>query len=382
MKIGFDISQTGKNKAGCGYLAYSLIRALADIDKENEYLQYPTFGDFYFDLEWKKSIPFVHQKNFYKGLAHHNLEDARKFWKNPPENYEELLGNPDIIQSNNFFCPTGLKRAKLVYFLHDLLFVQEPDMTTETNRVGCFDGVFRASLFADHIITNSQYTRQEFLKTFPHYPEEKVTAIHLASRFQGKVDDPLEKPESLKLLEKDQFWFNLGTLEPRKNQIGLLKAYAELKKDMGDMIPLVIAGGRGWLLDHFEDVIIELGLERDVILLGYIDEEQLEWLYKNCFAFVYPAFSEGFGLPVLEAMSLGAAVISSNTTSLPEVVGDAGFMVDPGNIGDISRRMLDIYIGKFNRGKLQQIALERSVNFSWKKIALLTLEIYNDILRK
>ncbi len=381
MKIGFDISQTGANKAGCGYLAYSLIRALAEIDKENEYLQYPTFGDFYFDPEWKKSIPYVQQENFHKGLAHNNLEDAKKFWNHPPTNFEELLGNPDVMQSNNFYCPTGLKQAKLVYFLHDLLFIQEPDMTTETNRTGCFSGVFRASLFADHIIANSQYTRQEFLETFPHYPPEKVTAIHLASRFQGKIDESLEKPENLQFLKEDQFWLNVGTLEPRKNQTGLLKAYAKLKAEIGEMIPLVIAGGKGWLLDHFKELIIELGLQDDVILLGYVDDIQLQWLYKNCFAFVYPAFLEGFGLPVLEAMSLGAAVITSNTTSLPEVVGEAGILVDPEDIEAISVAMNDLFSGKVDKGKKKRLSFEVSKNFSWKRVAAIILDLYQIILK-
>jgi glycosyltransferase involved in cell wall biosynthesis len=376
MRIGFDISQTGESKAGCGYLAYSLIRALAAIDQENEYLQYPTFGDFYFDPEWKRSIQPVKQKNFRMGLAHNNLEEVRKFWNQPPSDFEGLLGNPDIIQSNNFYCPDGLKHAKLVYFLHDLLFIQEPDMTTEANRIGCFNGVFRASLYADHIITNSKYSRQQFLNTFPHFPEEKITVIPLASRYQGKYANPLKKPENLSFLETDQFWLNVGTLEPRKNQIGILKAYAQLKAAVGITFPLVFAGGKGWQMDHFDEVIIKLGLDQDVIKLGYVDEDQLIWLYRNCFAFLYPAFCEGFGLPVLEAMSQGAAVIASNVTSIPEVVGEAGIMVDPQDIAAISESMCDLYSGIVDREKLKEKALSRSKNFSWGKSAEMVIGIY------
>jgi glycosyltransferase involved in cell wall biosynthesis len=381
MKIGFDISQTGANKAGCGYLAYSLIRALAQIDKQNQYVQYPSFGDFYFDPDWKKSIQFVGEKNFQKGLFHRNLNELKIFWNNPPSDFEEKLGNPDIIHSNNYYCPVGLEHAKLVYFLHDLLFLQEPDMTTETNRIGCFHGVFRASLYADHIITNSQFTRQAFLDTFPHFPADKITVIQLASRFQGLYDDPIAKPEGLESLVKDQYWLNVGTLEPRKNQIGLLNAYSMLKSDVGKTYPLVIAGGKGWLLDHFKDVVEELGLEEDIILLGYVDDIQLQWLYKNCFAFVFPAFAEGFGLPVLEAMSLGAAVIASNTTSLPEVVGDAGILVDPEDVKVICESMAHFTNGDVNRDKIKDKALERSTNFSWIKSAEFILDIYRSLLK-
>ena len=188
MKIGFDISQTGQHKAGCGFLAYSLIRALAEVDHKNEYIQYPTFGDFYFDPEWKKSVKFVQQRNFQIGLGHEKFEQAKAFWAYPTADFETKLGSPDIIQSNNFFCPVGFKKTKLVYFLHDLIFLQEPDLTTEVNRIGCFQGVFRANLYADFVIANSNYSREKFLEYFPHYPEEKVEVVHLASRFSGQSD--------------------------------------------------------------------------------------------------------------------------------------------------------------------------------------------------
>jgi len=182
------------------------------------------------------------------------------------------------------------------------------------------------------------------------------------------------------MIESDQFWFNVGTLEPRKNQIGLLKAYARLKKEVGEVYPLVIAGGKGWLLDHFEQMIHDLKLEDDVIILGYVDDDQLQWLYKNCFAFVYPAFSEGFGLPVLEAMSLGAAVITSNTTSLPEVVGDAGIMVDPGDFDTICEAMRGLLINTSVYEKMKIEALECSEEFSWENVALKTLNLYKKAL--
>jgi glycosyltransferase involved in cell wall biosynthesis len=249
-------------------------------------------------------------------------------------------------------------------------------MTTELNRIGCYNGVFRGSLFADHIITNSKYSRQQFLNTFPYFDEEKITVVHLASRFQGKYHTPLHKPENLSFLNEDQFWLNVGTLEPRKNQIGILKAFAKLKADVGNTFPLVFAGGKGWQMENFDNRIIELNLENDVIKLGYVSEDELIWLYRNCYAFVYPAFCEGFGLPILEAMSQGAAVIASNTTSIPEVVGDAGILVDPKDIDAISKSMRDLYNGKFNRSNLKRKSLEQSAQYSWNKSAELVLDIY------
>jgi glycosyltransferase involved in cell wall biosynthesis len=260
--------------------------------------------------------------------------------------------------------------------LYDLNFIEEPDASTEENRIGCFNGVFRASVFANHIISISEYSKQHFLEVFPNFPKDKITVIPLASRFIVGFEEPLNKPSSLKDLVEDKFWFNLGTLEPRKNQIGLLEAYAKLKEMGGNKYPLVIGGGRGWLLDHFGDVIKNLGLEDDVIMLGYVDEKSLQWLYRNCFAFVFPSFFEGFGLPVLEAMSQGAAVITSSVTSIPEIVGDAGIMVDPKDTDAFSQSMYDLFSEKFDREKLKITALKRANEFSWRSVAEKVLDIY------
>ena len=151
MRIGFDVSQTGKAKAGCGYFAESLIRHLAQIDQYNEYILYPTFGDSYFD----SSISFVckiNQNNFRNGLRYFLSHHARDFWRNPPINYETPLGEPEIIHANNFFCPVRLYNARLIYTLYDLSFMEFPEWTTEQNRTACFNGVFNASRYADFIV--------------------------------------------------------------------------------------------------------------------------------------------------------------------------------------------------------------------------------------
>lgn len=377
MKIGFDVSQTGDNKAGCGYLAYSLIRALAEIDSHNEYLLYPTFGDFYFDPNWPKTVVKVSQDNFRQGLGHATLKEARAFWGNPPPDFEGLLGEPQIIQANNFFCPTGLKSARLVYVLYDMGFLHEPDATTETNRIGCFSGVFRASLYADHIIAISSFSREHFLRVFPHYPADRISVIPLASRFQ--IDSETKKPNALNL-NPGRFWLNVGTLEPRKNQLRLLGAYAKLKAELGGAYPLVLAGGKGWLMGDFDQSIANLGLEADVIRPGYVDDQQLAWLYRNCYAFIYPSLFEGFGLPVLEAMSLGAAVIASNTTSLPEVVGEAGLLVDPYDQEAIFSAMHALANHPGERDHLSALALDRAKEYSWQGTAKRVLKVYKNLL--
>jgi len=379
MKIGFDISQTGNTKAGCGYLAYSLGRALAEIDKHNEYLLYPTFGDFFLDPEWPETTLKINQANFRRGLAHRNLNEAQSFWRTPPADFEERLGSPDIIHANNFYCPVGLQRTRLVYTQYDLGHIQNPDWTTEANRIGCFDGNFKASLYADFIIAISDFSRRHFLEVFPHYPAERMAVVPLASRFAGQPVP--SQPEKVNFLQSGKFWLNVATIEPRKNPRRLAQAYAKLKAEIGPTYPLVLAGGQGWLMDDFQDTLQQLGIHQDVHLLGYIDDSTVIWLLKNCFALVYPSLFEGFGMPVLEAMSQGAAVITANTTSLPEVIGDAGLLVDPLQVDSIYQAMRRLTLGEVDRASLQAKALKRSGLFSWQSAARQVRDIYEQVVK-
>ncbi len=378
MRIGYDVSQTGKSKAGCGYMAYSLANALAGIDSQNDYLLYPTFGDLYFDPNWAEDTLQINRPNFRRGFAQRGLDEAFSFWNDPPDNFEEQLGNPDIIHGNNFYCPAGLKRARLVYTLHDMSFISNPEWMTEANRVICFDGAFKASLFADFIIAVSEFSREYFLKTFPFYPPERTTVVPLASRYAFKTAPP--RPDKLSSIQSGEFWLNVGTIEPRKNQVRMLHAYADYISRHEDAHPLILAGGKGWLIENINEFIQDLGLEQHVQWLGYVDEATLQWLYSNCYAFLYPSLLEGFGLPVLEAMSQGAAVITSNITSLPEVIGDSGLQVDPYHEDEISNAMEQLSNNEILRQQFKSKAAERANLFTWEKSARLTLEVYQTVM--
>lgn len=371
MKIGFDISQTGRSKAGCGYFADSLIKELAKIDQKNEYLLYKTFGDSFWDSHANETAK-IEQANFKQGLKHHSLNAAQEFWRNSPADMKIQLGSPDIIHANNFFCPTK-KVSKVIYTLYDLSFLEHPELTTEMNRTICFNGLFTASLNADFIVAISEYSRCHFLKTFPHYPAEQISVVYPASRFSNKKYD---RPVRVSHLQPNHFWLNVGTLEPRKNHRRLLQAYAKLKAHQGDMMPLVLAGGDGWMMSDFQNQLTELGLQQDVICLGYVDDIELQWLYQNCFSFIYPSLFEGFGLPVLEAMSSGAAVVTSDISSIPEIVGAAGVLINPFEVESIFQAMRKLHNGEVNHSLLKNSAIERSKIFSWQHTAKRVLETY------
>ena len=374
MRIAYDITQTGKDKAGCGYFAYSLIRALAEIDRQNEYLLLNSFGEFVWDVQASPASCGIHHANFRLGPQY---AAPQRFWHSPPQELDSALGNPDIVHSNNFFCPTGLHRARLIYTVYDLSFIDHPEWTTEANRTLCFEGIYHASLYADTILAISEYSRTHFLRMFPHYSPENVHVVYPASRYTYSAD--LRRPKKLpRQIVEGAFWLCVGTLEPRKNHLGLLQAYSLHKSRFGRVLPLVHAGGPGWLMHDFQDQIRRLDLQQDVILLGYVDDMTLQWLYQNCFAFVYPSHFEGFGLPVLEAMSLGAAVIASDTTSIPEIVADAGILVNPADVEQISNAMNEFAEDEKRVATLRSAARERSSLFSWKQAAKRTLKLYEN----
>jgi glycosyltransferase involved in cell wall biosynthesis len=382
MKIGFDISQTGIGKAGCGYFAEGLIRALEALGSGHEYFLYPAFGDLFWDPLCATAAYRTGNPAFHRLKPPASFEESQRFWRHPGADFEARIGSPGIVHSNNFFCPRGLRRARLVYTLHDLSFLVDPSWSTEANRVGCLDGVFRAATSADWIVANSDYTRRHFLEIFPHYPAERTEVVYPGSRYTlgcpagppGTEGTPQGTPERFAQLGVPSgpggFWLSVGSLEPRKNHRRLLEAYAR----SGSRLPLVLAGGKGWLMDDFTGT----GHPAGVTLTGYVSDSELEWLYRNCFGFVYPSLFEGFGMPVLEALALGAPVICSNTTSLPEVAGEAALLVDPLDAGAIAAAMVRLASGEIGREVLRTAGLRQARRFSWEASARKLLGVYEE----
>jgi len=373
MKIGFDISQTGKTKAGCGYVADNIIRELLACDTDNKYLLYSTFGTRFWDPDHGKNTRRIKKNNCWHLLDELSHQESLSFWSESTPIDEERLGNPDIVHANNFSCPR-FKKAHVVYTLYDLSFLEHPEFTSEENRWQCFNGVFEAALHADLIIAISEYSRQRFLQVFPHFPAERTRTIYLGSRFEDAGE---EKPVSC--LTSNNFWLSVCTLEPRKNLRRTLRAYKQYIELHCDAKPLVLAGGQGWLEDDIGQFIESLGLTKYVHRLGYVDDATLRWLYKNCWAFVYPSIYEGFGLPVLEAMSFGAPVITSNTTSLPEVGGDAVLYVNPFKEIEIVEAF-DKLMNDDLRTSLKEKGQKQAKQFSWAKTAEQVLQLYKDAL--
>src|SRR5262249_49559878 len=171
----------------------------------------------------------------------------------------------------------------------------------------------------------------------------------------------------------------VGTVEPRKNHARLIEAFHRLKQ--GGELPqhlLVMVGGKGWIYDAVFATVRRLGLEAEVRWLGYVPFEDLPVLMSGAELFVYPSLYEGFGLPPLEAMACGAAVVASNTTSLPEVVGDTGLLIDPTSVDDLAAAMRCVLMDPELRRRLRHKALERAQTFTWERTARLTRAAYEE----
>lgn len=374
MHVGFDISQTGSNKAGCGFYAYALIKKLLEMSPNIRYSLYPSFGDFYFD----KFMPILnHYKTGEYGPRHFTRQLAGNFWNKL--DIEKKLKNPDIIHANNFWCPTQLQASKLIYTFYDMSFLEVPSWTTEANRFGCYNGIFKSSIVADWIVAISKASKEHYLKIFPYFPEDRVKVIYPCSRFNNTDDDGV-CPPLLRKVPRGEFWLSVGTIEPRKNQLHLAKAYARYLALHGKPMPLVFAGGKGWLMDGFKSQLRQLGIEDSIILTGYVSDKELIWLYKNCYGSLYPSLFEGFGLPVLEGMQFGAPTLTSNTTSIPEVAGDAAKLLPPNDVEVWAKEMVKLSLDSKERMRMKADSIKQAQKFSWSQSANELLELYANAL--
>ena len=220
----------------------------------------------------------------------------------------------------------------------------------------------------DRIIASSYATKNDIIR---HYriPREKISVVHLAT--------DIPKPSKQK---REPFILYVGTLEPRKNIPGLLHAFAQVKKQ-GYRHKLVIAGRKGWGYERIFTLIKKLGLENDVIYKGYISEEEKKKLYETAALFAYPSFYEGFGIPVLEAMAHGTPVMTSNISSLPEIVKDAGILANPHSPEAIANGITQALSSTREARRLSRKGLQRAKLFTINRMVKQTLAEYEEVMR-
>lgn len=231
------------------------------------------------------------------------------------------------------------------------------------------------------IIVDSQFVKTELLDYFPA-AAHKVYPVHLAAgpEFTPQARELCDGFLKEYSLQYKKYLLAVGTLESRKNLLSALRAFAKLPENIKQTIPFVIAGMKGWLNGPFEKEAAPLISKGQVRLLGYVADNDLPKLYTCAAAMIYPSIYEGFGLPPLEAMACGTPVITSNVSSIPEVVGDAGYTVNPYDIDALSGAIREVLEDEQLSNRMIKLGLTQAFQFTWEKTAEETVHVYRNVL--
>ena len=271
-------------------------------------------------------------------------------------------------------------RGPSVVTILDLTFVLLPDAFNRANRLYLHWMVAFAAARATRIIAISEATRQDIIARL-RVPPERVQRIYcgVESRFEPLADGLEVRAHREKWGLKEGFILFLGTIEPRKNLVRLIDAYAELRRRGTTDRPLVLAGGRGWGDEMIVRRAQEAGVEESVRFVGFVPEHEMPLWYNAADLFVYPSEYEGFGLPALEALACGTPVVASNRSSLPEVVGDAGVLVDPTDTAAMADAMQRVLEDERLQAHLSAAGPEQARPFTWRRMAEETLDVYRGV---
>jgi glycosyltransferase involved in cell wall biosynthesis len=290
-------------------------------------------------------------------------------------------GRFDLVHGLAFALPIAWRGKALVTIL-DLSFLRFPHLFNRGNRIYLGVAARLAARQARRVLTISEHGRQEIVRLLGVRPDRVTTTYcGVDRRFQPLPAAEVEAFRRHRQLPA-RFVLYLGTLEPRKNVPTLLRAYARVRSLMPDSPPLVLAGARGWLYEDTIQTIDRLSLRESVLLPGFVpDEEQPRW-YNAATVFAYPSLYEGFGLPPLEAMASGTPVVTSNASSLPEVVGSAGLLVNPLDDEALALAIVRLLEDAGERERLRAAGLEQARRFSWPRMAQTTLGCYEEVARE
>ncbi|WP_079913842.1 glycosyltransferase family 1 protein [Paenibacillus sp. 32352] len=285
----------------------------------------------------------------------------------------------DIFHGTNFTY-TPVRKGKTIITIHDLAYMRYPDSTSERILNHHSKWVPESAKKCDHIIADSLQTKQDIIKLLD-IPDDKIDVVHLAAdeHFIPIAD---VKPVLNKYNLPERFILFVGTLEPRKNLLGLLKSYLILKQNYNYSEKLVIVGAKGWKYNPIFDWVQQNNLEEDITFTGFIDDADLPAIYSAATVFVLPSIYEGFGLPLLEAMQCGTPVIGSDISSIPEIIEESGFLIQPDDYPTWAETIHKMISNENLRKHYSQLALHQASKFTWEKTAIETKNIYYKVLNK
>lgn len=370
MKIGIDIRALNSIRTGIGRYLETLLPVLLRHDKDMQYILFynsltgptPTYNY----TEGKSSLVRTYIPNRILNV----LWAYTAFPK-----FENLTGKIDIFYSPNFQIPP-LKKSRSVLTIHDIVFYHSPELAMPS-AVRHYKR--RIKFYADRaniIVADSNATANDIVYHLG-ISRDNISVIYPGTIPLPHVTEPkgLEIKNKLRLPEK--YILFVGCIEPRKNIARVFRAYG--KSGLWKEISLILAGPTGWRFDELERVWNDLECKDKIIKLDYVTEKELTVLYENALFFIFPSLFEGFGLPILEAMSAGCPVLTSNVSAMPEAAGDCALFVDPLNEDAIEEGMSRLYHDGNLRQELSRKGKARASLFTWEKTAGELIEVFNSL---
>jgi len=371
MRIGIDARIIHYTRGGISNYVLHLLQALTSLTA------FDASADFYVLHSRKRHTSSSFPASDFHHITcwtppHHRLEH----WT---LGIETMRLNLDLLHSPDFIPPAFGYRHSIIT-VHDLNFIHYPQFLTAESHRYYNQQIKWAVRRADHILADSHATQSDLI-TLLNTPPEKITVVHLAA-------DPAFRPLPQLETKRIAAQYNLapgyllcvGTLEPRKNIPGLLQAYRLLLDTKTTNMPLVLIGSKGWLYDEIFEQVEKLHLTQKTHFLHDIPDADLVGLYNGASVLTTPSFYEGFGLPALEAMACGTPVVVANRASLPEVVGEAGLLIDPDNPESIAQALTRVLTEGSLREQMSKQGLLQANRFTWEKTARDTLKVYQTVL--
>lgn len=378
LKILVEGSPLYQSRSGVGQYTYNILSNLFEQDKSNKYFVY---GFLFIGKKLKEPFPSLPKNVKYRMVRYfpsklHNVLSRKVIV--PPADMLTLT-KPDIALFTNFVRPPMPLGAKSITIVYDLSYIKKAEHSNKKNNQLLMKEMARTIKKSNHIITISENSKEEIMDYYNLDPK-KITIVNPAIDHRVFKPQPQMKVKGIKskFKIKGKYILYTGTLEPRKNILGILNSYSGLPSKIKDEYTLVLAGGKGWRDESIYKRLDELKEEK-IIITGYVADEDLPPLYTGASLFVYPSLYEGFGMPPLEAMACGVPVITSNNSSLPEVVGKAGIMIEAEDTKALTTNIAKVLTNSTRAKQMSADGLEQAKKFDWAVGAKKLLKVIQDV---
>ena len=367
MRFSVDAHAIGRNLTGNEVYVRNLLSGFAALDQSSEFIAY--MSDNINGASAAVPARFAKRQVSPNSFVRLGIELSRRLREDQPD----LLHVQYTAPLN---CP-----VPVVVSVHDISFLEHPEYFPWARSLQLRVTVRRTIEKAARVLTPSEFSRAAILRAYGLDPVRvEVVPIAVSPMFR-----PVARELAVAYVRKRHgiqgpFVLTVGDLQPRKNQIGLIRAFESLIASHPQLVhQLVIVGKDTWSSDKIRRAAKESPLASRIRFTGWISDDELVQFYNACDLMAFPSFYEGFGLPILEAMACGRAVVCSNTSAMPEVADSAALLFDPEDTGEIVRAMRDMLIDAELRGRMERLGQARASQFTWERTAKRTLEIYYEV---